>query len=73
MSNVCFIHFFYTVNDIEGIKMKQISIVQSLSQMREEEEEAEKEAETDERNVGTLRVVDHLKDSQQNLFTHRYN
>lgn len=35
--------------------------------------EAEREAETDERNVGTLRTGDHLEGSQLHLFAHRYD
>lgn len=34
--------------------------------------EAEREAETDERNVGTLRTDDLLEDSQPHLFIRRY-
>ncbi len=54
----------------EGIKMKQISTVQGLSQMRGDE--PEREAETDERNVGTLTTDHHHGDSHLHLFTHRY-
>lgn len=36
------------------------------------EEEAEREVETDERNIGNLTTDDHLVNSQSHLFIHRH-
>lgn len=51
--------------------MKQTCTVQGSSQMTGEE--AESEAETDERNVGTLRTDDPLAGSRLRLFITRYD
>ena len=70
MHKLC-VYFSALEFDYEGAKMKWTPTVQRLSQMRGGE--SEREAETDERNVGTLRTDGRLEDSRSHPLIHRYN